>query len=446
MERKITPRLPNDPAAAPLLRVAGYARVSGGKDEQLESLSAQVSHYSELIQNHPGWAYAGVFIDEAYTGTKDARPGFQQMMEACRAGKIDLLLVKSLSRLARNTVTMLQYTRELTDLGVDVYFERENIHSNSGDGELLLTILAAYAQEESLSASENTKWRIRNQFKEGMVHGRALLGYKQERGRLVPVPEEAEIVRTIFAEYLSGLGMLAIAKKLNAAGMPTRFGAAWHPNSVAHILSNTTYMGDLWLQKTFTVDHLGKKQRVNQGELTKYLVQDKHEPIIDPETFRMVQQERERRAGRHHPSKEAPSRYPFTGLITCGYCGKHYRRKIANAGSPYEKPVWICGTFNTKGKAACPSRQIPESILMATCAEALGAHSFHEPDFLCRVKGITAMDGNRLLFEMTDGGQIERTWQHKSRSDAWDDNNRQRARERKLAGLRRNAHEPSSDQ
>ncbi len=388
-----------------------------------------------------------MFIDEALTGTKDTRQGFQDLLDACRAGDIDLVLVKSLSRFARNTVTMLECVRELRDLGVDVFFEREGIHTSSGDGELLLTILAAYAQEESLSASENTKWRIRNQFAEGMVHGRALLGYKLERGRSVPVPEEAEIVRTIFADYLSGMGMLAIAKKLNAASVPTRLGAAWHPNSIAQILSNTTYMGDLWLQKTFTVDHLGKKQRANKGELTKYLVQDKHEPIIDPETFQSVQRERARRAERHHPSNEAPPRYPFTGLITCGHCGKHYRRKIANAGSPYQKPVWICGTFNTKGKAYCPSKQIPEPILMASCAEALGASSFHETDFLRRVKGITAVDGNRLIFEMADGERIERTWQHKSRPDAWNDDNRRRAREHKLTALnRRSTNEPSSDQ
>ena len=177
-----------------LTRVAAYARVSSGKDAMLHSLSAQVSYYSELIQNHSGWQYVGVYADEALTGTKDNRENFQRLLADCRDGKVDLVITKSISRFARNTVTLLQTVRELKNMGVDVFFEEQNIHSLSADGELMLTILASYAQEESLSASENQKWRIRRNFENGMPWNGTMLGYRYEDGTLVVEPTEAEIV------------------------------------------------------------------------------------------------------------------------------------------------------------------------------------------------------------------------------------------------------------
>lgn len=176
-------------------RVAAYARVSSGKDAMLHSLSAQVSYYSEMIQSHTGWEYVGVYADEALTGTKDNRAQFQQMLEDCRMGKVDMIISKSISRFARNTVTMLETVRELKTYNVEVYFEKENINSLSGDGELMLTILASFAQEESLSVSENCKWRVRNQFKEGRPSSTTMLGYKLVDGKLEIVPEEAKTVR-----------------------------------------------------------------------------------------------------------------------------------------------------------------------------------------------------------------------------------------------------------
>ena len=197
-------------AAQRLTRVAAYARVSSGKDAMLHSLSAQVSYYSELIQNHPGWLYCGVYADEAVTGTKDKRDDFQRMLADCRQGKMDLIITKSISRFARNTVTLLQTVRELKALGVDVFFEEQNIHTQSADGELMMTILASYAQEESRSASENQKWRIRRNFESGMPWNGTMLGYRYDKGTLVVVSEEAETVKRIFEEYLSGLGLPAL--------------------------------------------------------------------------------------------------------------------------------------------------------------------------------------------------------------------------------------------
>ena len=214
MQRTITV-VPKTPRLDQKKRVAAYARVSSGKDAMLHSLSAQVSYYSTLIQSRGDWLYVGVYADEAKTGTKDTREDFQRLIEDCEAGKIDMVITKSISRFARNTVTLLQTVRAFKALGVDIFFEEQNIHTMSGDGELMMTILASYAQEESRSASENQKWRVRRNFEEGIPWNGRMLGYRLKDGRYEIVPEEAEIVRRIFRDYLSGLGYLAIAKQLN---------------------------------------------------------------------------------------------------------------------------------------------------------------------------------------------------------------------------------------
>ena len=334
-----------------LKRVAAYARVSSGKDAMLHSLSAQVSYYSELIQNHRGWQYVGVYADEALTGTKENRENFQRLLTDCRAGKVDLIITKSISRFARNTVTLLETVRELKNMGVDVFFEEQNIHSLSADGELMLTILASYAQEESLSASENQKWRIRRNFENGMPWNGTMLGYRYEDGTLVVEPTEAEIVSRIFTEYLGGSGMTAIAKRLNAGGIPTRFGNDWGKTSVGKVLQNYAYTGNLLLQKYRRMDYLTKRDEPNNGELPKYHITDAHEAIISLRSFNAVQEEMKRRAEKHtHPGVKHKE-YPFSGKITCAGCGKHYRRKVKETG-----PVWICTTYNTYGKTACPSK------------------------------------------------------------------------------------------
>lgn len=202
-------------------RVVAYARVSSDKDAALHSVSAQISYYNELITNHPGWDFAGIYADEGITGTKDARPEFQRLLEDCRAGKIDMVITKSINRFARNTVTLLSTIRELKTLSVDVYFEKENMHSISGTGELMLTLLAMYAEEESRSASENQKWRIQKMFEEGKTNNGRMLGYYLKDGQLTIIPEEAELVKRIFRDYLSGMGRLAIAKQLNQEGIKT---------------------------------------------------------------------------------------------------------------------------------------------------------------------------------------------------------------------------------
>ena len=293
------------PAAAPKQkRVAAYARVSCGKDAMLHSLASQVDYYRNYICHHPGWEYAGVYADEAKTGTKDCREQFQRMLADCRAGKIDHIVTKSISRLARNTVTLLETVRELKSLGISVYFEEQNIDTATADGELMLSILASYAQEESLSNSENMKWRIHSNFQNGLAWNPTLLGYRYDGGTYNIEPTEAETVRLIFNCYLEGMGATAIAKMLNESTAVSRFGNGWGQRSIMQILQNYTYTGNLMLQKTFSQNHLTKKKRYNQGELPMYHIQDSHEAIISLEQFNAVQEEIRRRVEQHRTQRQ----------------------------------------------------------------------------------------------------------------------------------------------
>jgi len=400
MERiieKVAFPVPEQPRAE---RVAAYARVSSGKDAMLHSLSAQVSYYSDLIQNNPGWIYCGVYADEALTGTKESRDAFQRLISDCRAGKIDRVITKSISRFARNTVTLLEAVRELRRLGIDVFFEEQNIHTAGAEGELIMTILASYAQEESRSASENQKWRIKRKFEEGAPWCGAMLGYRQEDGAFVIVPDEAEIVRRIFSDYLDGKGIETIVKELNSDSVLTRKGYTWHKSSVTRILRNYNYTGNLHLQRFFSENHITKKKCPNRGELPQYMAEETHEAIISLDTFNRVQAEIEKRAAKFKPKPPEKSEYAFTGKIICAKCGKHYRRKTTATG-----PVWICSTYNSLGKSACPSKAVPEPVLLELAADI----PFDE---------IIAEDGNILRFKR-GGGECIRQWKDRSRSESW---------------------------
>ena len=402
-------------------RVCAYARVSSGKDAMLHSLSAQVSFYSEHIQKQSGFEYCGVYADEALTGTSDNRAEFQRMLADCRSGKIDMIITKSISRFARNTLTMLETVRELKTLGIDIYFEKENINTNSGDGELMLTILASFAQEESLSVSENCKWRIRNGFKDGKAYSFSIFGYTLKNGVLEIVPDEAKIVWMIFVNFLSGMGKNAIMKKLNGLGIKTKKGLDWREMSIDIILRNEKYMGDMLLQKVYTSNHLEKKKKINQGELPRYYVENSHQAIISKETFMMAQELIKRKAVK--PKKNGT--YPFTSKIQCENCGANHQRKTTTTG-----PVWICSTYNRLGKSLCYSKQIPEDILIATTNEVLNLIEFDENILNEKIKQIIVPEFNKLIYIFNDGTQAEKTWQDKSRKDSWNETNKQLARER----------------
>ena len=409
---KVAFDVPKQPKAT---RVAAYARVSSEKDTMFHSLSAQISHYSDLIQHHSGWLYCGVYSDDGITGTKINRPGFLKMLEDCREGKIDLILVKSISRFARNTVTLLETVRELRNLGVDVFFEEQNIHTLGSEGELMLTILASYAQEEALSVSENQKWRIKKNFKEGRPWNCTMLGYRNDDGTFIIVPDEAAVVQRIFSMFLNGMGTQTIANALNAEGIRSRRGKEFHHTAIRKILQNYAYTGNLLLQTTFREDAITKVMKVNTGELPMYHVLGTHEPIISLEDFNRVQAELERRNEMYAPAYQPSEAYPFTSLISCAKCGKHFRRKSRKCGA-----VWICPTYDRKGKAACPAKQIPESALRKLTADM----------DMSRITGVTADDGNRLIFAFDDGTSEEKIWKDPSRADSWTPEMRKKAAER----------------
>lgn len=383
-----------------LKKVAAYARVSTNKDTMLHSLAAQVSFYSTLINKNSEWTYVGVYTDEAITGTKSNRKSFQRMLSDCRLGKIDLIITKSISRFARNTVTLLETVRQLKKIGVDVYFEEQNIHTMSSDGELMLTILASYAQEESLSVSDNCKWRIRNNFKEGVSNTIRILGYDYVNGKLVINEKEANIVRMIFSDYISGIGRNKIANKLTEQGVKPKNNGKWDSSKIREILKNEKYVGDMILQKQFVSDHINKRKKINKGDLPMYEVTGSHPYIINREDFDKVQVLMKSRKKKYCADKCTTNTYKYTGRLICGICGNHYHRKINNAGTKYEKVIWICDTYNTKGKFSCPSKQIPEVIIDKI------------------IKNITftkiiVLPNRKVIIHTSEGKEIIKEWSYK---------------------------------
>ena len=412
--QKIITQVKYQPKLASQIKVAAYARVSSGKDAMLHSLSAQVSYYSSLIQSNRNWEYVGVYSYEAISGTKEARPGLQKLIADCHEGKIKMVITKSISRFARNTVTLLETVRMLKALGVDIYFEEQNIHTMSSDGELMLTILASYAQEESLSVSENMKWRIKKNFEAGIPWNGRMLGYRLVGDHFEIVEEEANLVRRIFKEYLDGYGTNKIAQGLNEEGIPAIRGEIWHKTTIANILCNYNYTGNLLLQKTYKESHLATMSYNNEGQLPKYHIEDSHKAIISLDTFMAVQMEIERREKPINTKKT----YPFSGLLKCAKCGKSYRRKVTATG-----PVWICATYNTRGKKHCPSKQIPESTLEAVV--------YSLTDDVKSIEKIIVDDSNALHFHFVDGLVVTRTWADRSRAESWTEEMRAEMAERK---------------
>ena len=408
-----------------LVKVAAYARVSSDKDAMLHSLSSQVSYFSKMIQSHDSWKYVGVYSDEGMTGTKIKRDGFQRIVQDAKAGKIDIIVTKSLSRFARNTVDCLKTIREMKAINVDIFFEEQNIHTLSANGEFLISLLAGYAQEESRQCSENTLWRVRKNFKEGKPYGgSSMLGYKLEKGRFTVVPEEAEIVRKIFDLYLAGNGFCKIARILTNDGIKSYTGKAWNKSTLGEIISNVTYTGNLHLQKTYRENHMTKKTMRNKGEKPLYIVEGNHEPIISQEIFDKAQEIRKTKAVGKSGKRKGPA-YPFTGLIYCGECGHLFKHKTTKY---YES--WCCSQYDELGKAYCASKKIRDDVLRKACAEALGIYSFDETTFKENIRRIDAFNGNRLVFHFINGISKEVIWNNPSRRDSWTNEMKLKAKER----------------
>ena len=351
-------------------RICAYARVSTGSELQGESLENQITYYENLIKSNPEYEFVEVFADRGITGTTDSRPEFQRMIELARAGKIDLIITKSISRFARNTAIMLETVRELKELNVEVRFEKENINTLSGDGELMLTILSSFAEEESKNISQNTKWAFRKKFQRGelVLNTKLFLGYdKDEFGELVVNREEARIVRRIFSDYLAGKGVFTIAKELNDEGIPTIKGGKWQESTILQILKNEKYKGDAHLQKYYTPDYLMHRTFKNNGEVDSYYIEGNHPPIVSNEMWEKVQEELVKRAeekGNVEGDRDKyTNRYPLTGMLFCSKCGFPLRRRTWNSKLKCRKIVWQCSNYIRNGKASCPGTSIDDEVI-----------------------------------------------------------------------------------
>ncbi|MBQ9437317.1 MAG: recombinase family protein [Lachnospiraceae bacterium] len=354
-------------------KVAGYARVSTDHEEQLSSYEAQMDYYRNYIAKHEDWEFAGMYSDEGKSATSTKkRDGFNAMVSDALEGRIDLIITKSVSRFARNTVDSLSAIRRLKAKGVEVYFEKENIWTLDAKGELLITIMSSLSQEESRSISENTVWGQRKRFADGKwsVAYSRFLGYdKGTDGKVVVNPGEAEVVRDIYTLFLKGLSYSEIAKRLMEKGARAPAGGkTWYAKTVMGILKNEKYAGKALLQKTYTSDFLTKKRKVNTGEVPQYYIEEDHEPIIDPETHRLAQAEIIRRAGKRKSGGTI-----FSGKLVCGECGGTFGPKTWHSNDKYRKIVWRCNRkYGECGKRTnCHSPYLSEKEIKEFFVRAL---------------------------------------------------------------------------
>ena len=363
----------------PKLKVAAYCRVSTDSDEQSTSYEAQVEHYTNFIQKNEEWEFAGIFADDGISGTNTKkREEFNRMIAECMEGHIDMIITKSISRFARNTLDCLRYIRQLKEKNVPVFFEKENINTMDSKGEVLLTIMASLAQQESESLSKNVKMGMQFRFQNGEVqvnHNR-FMGYtKDEDGHLIIEPAEAEIVKRIYREYLQGASLKQIGDGLMDDGILTAAGKAkWRPESVKKILKNEKYIGDALLQKTYTVDVLTKKRVKNNGIVPQYYVENSHEPIIPRDLYMQVQEEMLRRANLHSGANRKKrvysSKYALSSIVYCSKCGDIYRR-IAWNNRGKHSTVWRCVNRVEHGPDCCDAPTVQEEELQNAVVKAI---------------------------------------------------------------------------
>ena len=363
----------------PKLRVAAYCRVSTDSDEQATSYEAQVEHYTEYIQNHPDWVLAGIFADDGISGTNTKkRTEFNRMIDECMAGNIDMIITKSISRFARNTLDCLKYIRQLKEQNIPVYFEKESINTMDAKGEVLITIMASLAQQESQSLSQNVKLGLQFRYQNGQVqvnHNR-FLGYtKDAEGHLVIDPAQAEVVKRIYREYLEGYSMDKIAAGLERDGILTGAGKTkWHTSTINKILRNEKYIGDALLQKTYTTNFLNKTRVKNNGIVPQYYVENDHEAIIPRDIFMRVQEELVRRSsvkpGPNGKKHTYSCNHCFSQMIVCGECGEQFRRIHWN-NRGCKSIVWRCVSRLEPTGHECHARTVNELELQRVVVAAL---------------------------------------------------------------------------
>ncbi|MBP6887353.1 MAG: recombinase family protein [Oscillospiraceae bacterium] len=384
-------------------RTAAYCRVSSSSKEQLHSYAAQVKYYSDTLSADKAREFVGVYADEGITGTSaKKRPQFMAMIEDCRAGKIDAIITKSVSRFGRNTVDTLSYTRELKTLRIDVYFEKENLHSISPEGELLLTLMAAFAESESVSMSENISWGFRKRYAEGDLRSlpiHNLYGFdRNAEGEVVIFEKEAKIVRRIYDEFLAGQNTQFISDMLNADGVPARHkGAVWYNKTVINILQNEKYCGDVLFQKTFSQGPLSKCVK-NRGELPQYWLDDALPAIIDKKLWRVTQYEYRRRA-KKTMVRQCPE-YPFVGRFYCGLCGRPVIQYSSRGTGGIMNTCWRCATKISRYRQADDiiheDARVPLGRPEQVFTQAWNLIMSKKPMYIARVKKVAETDESEL--------------------------------------------------
>ncbi len=439
-------------------RVAAYARVSMDSERMRHSLSAQISYYSDLIQHHAEWEYAGVFADYGISGTgTNNRDEFNRMLSECETGRIDIILTKSIQRFARNTVDLLNTVRHLKELGIEVRFEKENINSLSGDGELMLSILASFAQEESRSISENIKWGVRKLYEKGVPRIGRIYGYRAKNGKYIIKEDEAEIVRRIFRMFLDGDSCYIIEKKLEKEGVKSLMGKKLHNEVISKMIRQEKYTGCTLCQKQYTTDSLTHKKVKNGGELPMYFIEGTHPAIISRETFDAAQKELAKRYGvkivngiaqkasyfyrqkgeiGSHPKHRSPQwseerrkshseyfrsrktglcKYEFSHFIECENCGGHLQAKLRHYADGTDEVRWV-DVEHTERNESAPRPLIPhDSVLKEQIADCLGWEKF-DADRMFDMLEIITINVDMITLHFKNGGTKSFKYIHRKRT------------------------------
>jgi len=409
------------------IRVAAYARVSVDSDELMQSLAAQVSHYSMHIQANSSWEYAGVYADAGISGTATKnRSEFQRLIADCEKGMVDIVLTKSISRFARNTVDLLKTVRHLRQRNISVRFERENLDSLSPDGELMLSILASYAQEESLSISENVKWGIRKRFSQGRFLAYNIYGYRWAEDHFEIIEEEAEAIRFMYRSFADGMTLTEISDALAKQGILNRKGLPFGKSSILRILDQEKYRGFSILQRTYVDDHITHQKKMNKGELPRFEVQGTHPVIIDEQLHHKVEAERERR--RQAGTVRWRRATCFTGKIVCGYCGNTFTytpNTWTGELTQFQQGHYQCSHKRKNGAKSCPSKSLPVYTLRQVCCSLLGpiigtsdCDIFEEAWIDGQVKHIVAF-ADTLEFHLKTNEVLTIPWKNSAKRDAW---------------------------
>lgn len=423
-------RIQPPPAPAPKrLRVAAYARISEINERSPISLSTQVSYYHRLITDNPAWEYAGVYADAGISGTNTLRPQFQELLTQARTGNIDLILTKSISRFSRNTLDLLGIARELKDLGVEIRFEKEGISTMSGDGELMLTLLASFAQAESEQLSANVKWRVTKQFEQGLANGFRLYGYTNSADAtdVEIVEHEAKVVRRVFTMYLEQVSCERMVEIFTAEGILTRAGEPFSPEVPRAWLDNETYTGTLVLGRHYS-DVLGEHSKLNKGEMPMYRVENAIPAIISPEVFAQVQAEKQRRRALGALANWSIPTSCLTSVMKCSLCGMSFSRSGQRRTSGEVAYIWICRTkrdgVKRTGGRRCTAKNIPEIILHETLATALGIEVFDPEVFSTRVEKILMGETQKFTIYFRDGKESAVEWKSDLKRRCWNDERR----------------------